>query len=142
LTSLRNASRALVVPGTVQGHQIEIANDRGRRLVGIGESSAGRSGPTKECRRVTDERRSEIAPPAGVTADDDPVEETGRASAMNDLVGVGSGDENVAKIQLATRWSEQYAPQNGDSLDEALRRFKRVYIYVDSVTKLVEPDES
>ena len=75
-------------------------------------------------------------------AESDPVEETGRASAMNDRVGVGSGDENVAKIQLATRWAEQYAPQTGDTLEEALRRFKRVYNYVDSVTKLVEPDES
>jgi hypothetical protein len=142
LTNQRSASRALVVAGTVQGHQIEIANDRGHRRVGIGDSSTALSGRTKECRRVTDERRSEIVPPAGALADGDPVEETGRASAMNDMVGVGSGDENVAKIQLATRWAEQYAPESGDTLDEALRRFKRVYNYVDSVTKLVEPDES
>jgi hypothetical protein len=111
-------------------------------MVGLGDKSSGHSGPTKENRRVTDERRIEIVAPAGARSEGDPVEETGRASAMNDLVGVGSGDENVAKIQLATRWSEQYAPENGDSLDEALRRFKRVYYYVDSVTKLVDPDES
>ena len=81
-------------------------------------------------------------PGPGARAATDPVEETGRASAMNDRIGVGSGDENVAKIQLATRWAEQYAPATGDTLEEALRRFKRVYNYVDSVTKLVEPDEA
>ena len=81
-------------------------------------------------------------PGRGARAESDPVEETGRASAINDRVGVGSGDENVAKIQLATRWAEQYAPETGDTLDEALRRFKRVYNYIDSVTKLVEPDEA
>lgn len=55
-------------------------------------------------------------------------------------ISVGGGDENVAKIQLAARWAEQYAPASGDSLDAALRRFKQAYMYVDSVTKLVEPD--
>ena len=74
-------------------------------------------------------------------AETDPVENTGMASARSEQVGVGSGDENVAKIQLAARWSEAYAPASGDTLEEALRRFKRVYNFVDSVTKLVEPDE-
>jgi hypothetical protein len=73
----------------------------------------------------------------GTTA---PVEDIGKASAPSDRVGVGSGDENVAKIQLATRWAEQYAPAN-DSLDAALQRFQRVYTYIDSVTKLVDPDQ-
>ena len=72
----------------------------------------------------------------------DPVENTGMASARSENIGVGSGDENVAKIQLAARWAEAYAPATGDSLEEALRRFKRVYTYVDSVTKLVDPDEA
>ena len=72
----------------------------------------------------------------------DPVENTGMASARSEQIGVGSGDENVAKIQLAARWSEAYAPASGDTLEEALRRFKRVYNFVDSVTKLVEPDEA
>jgi hypothetical protein len=70
-----------------------------------------------------------------------PVEDIGKASSQHDRVGVGSGDENVAKLQLATRWSEQYAPEN-DTLEEALRRFQRVYTYVDSVTKLVDPDQA
>jgi hypothetical protein len=90
---------------------------------------------------VTDERR-EMMPGRRAQAETDAVEETGKASAMSDRIGVGSGDENVAKIQLASRWAEQYAPETGDTLDEALRRFKRAYNYVDSVTKLVEPEES
>jgi hypothetical protein len=91
---------------------------------------------------VTDERQSEIAPGAGAHLPSEPVEETGLASARSERIGVGSGDENVAKVQLAARWAEEFAPATGDSLDEALRRFKRVYTYVDSVTKLVDPDES
>ena len=91
---------------------------------------------------MTDERRSGIAPDGGAHQSSEPVEQTGQASARSEQIGVGSGDENVAKIQLATRWAEQYAPATGDTLEEALRRFKRVYNYVDSVTKLVEPDEA
>jgi hypothetical protein len=79
---------------------------------------------------------------ADARATADPVENTGMASARSENIGVGSGDENVAKVQLAARWAEEYAPATGDSLEEALRRFKRVYNYVDSVTKLVDPDES
>lgn len=56
-------------------------------------------------------------------------------------VSVGSGDEGVAKLQLAARWSELYAPETGDTIEEALRRFKKVYNYVDSVSKLVEPED-
>ena len=88
---------------------------------------------------MNDEHRSQIAP---ARAESQPVEETGVASAQKDRIGVGSGDENVAKIQLAARWAEIYAPASGDTLEDAVRRFKRVYHYVDSVTKLVEPDES
>jgi hypothetical protein len=58
----------------------------------------------------------------------------------SDRVSVGGGDENVAKLQLAARWSEQYAPKEGDTLEAALQRFRRVYTYVDSVTKLVDPE--
>ena len=89
---------------------------------------------------MTDEHR-EMMPGPGAQTELDAAEETERAATMHDRIGVGSGDENVAKIQLASRWSEQYAPDTGDTLDEALRRFKRAYNYVDSVTKLVDPDE-
>lgn len=88
---------------------------------------------------MTDERRNETTPGPGARAETDAVE---GASAANDRIGVGSGDENVAKIQLAARWAETYAPATGDTLEDALRRFRRVYGFVDSVTKLVDPDES
>jgi hypothetical protein len=91
---------------------------------------------------VNNERRIDTMPGPGARAETDAVEETGRASSKKDSIGVGSGDENVAKIQLAARWSEHFAPAAGDTLEDALRRYKRVYTYVDSVTKLVEPDES
>jgi hypothetical protein len=87
------------------------------------------------------DRRIDISAGPGARAETEPVEETGRASAPNDRIGVGSGDENVAKLQLAARWAEQFGPEDGDTLEEALRRFKRAYAYVDSVTKLVDPDE-
>jgi hypothetical protein len=98
--------------------------------------------PSKECRRVNDAQQIEAVPGAGSRAQTDAVEETGRASAVNDRIGVGSGDENVAKLQLAARWAELFAPSGGDTVEAALKRFKRVYTYVDSVTKLVEPDEA
>ncbi|MCC7367649.1 MAG: hypothetical protein IT306_04465 [Chloroflexi bacterium] len=82
------------------------------------------------------------------TADETAVEKTPRgseaeaivAAARPERIGVGSGDENVAKLQLAARWAEQFAPSGDDTLEAALARFKRAYHYVDSVTKLVEPD--
>ena len=60
---------------------------------------------------------------------------------VSDRIGVAGGDENVAKLQLAARWSEQYAPEERDTLDSALQRFRRAYNYIDSVTKLVDPDQ-
>jgi len=79
----------------------------------------------------TGARRAEGA--AGPDKDDD-------RDRHGDRISVGSGDENVAKIQLSARWAEQYAPE-GDTLDAALQRFNRVYVYIDSVTKLVDPPE-
>ena len=55
-------------------------------------------------------------------------------------IGIGGGDENVVKVQLAARWTETFAPADGDTLEEALRRFRRAYSYIDAVTKLIEPD--
>ena len=91
---------------------------------------------------MTDERQSKLGQRAETDKESDPVENVGKSSARSEMIGVGSGDENVAKIQLASRWAEQYAPETGDTLEEALRRFKRVYNYIDSVSKLVEPDEA
>ena len=64
----------------------------------------------------------------------------GAVSARAERISVGSGDENVAKIQLAARWAEQFAPDGGDSLDAALSRFRRAYTFIDSVSKLVDPE--
>ena len=66
----------------------------------------------------------------------------GRVGSDNQRIGVGSGDENVAKIQLAARWAEAYGPDDRDSLEAALQRFRRAYSYIDSVTHNVAPDES
>jgi hypothetical protein len=77
-------------------------------------------------------------PAPHLAADEKPdaaiIQSTGR-------INVGGGDENVAKIQLAARWSEHFAPDQGDSLDAALQRFQRVYHFVDSVSKLVDPNQ-
>ncbi len=59
-----------------------------------------------------------------------------------DRITVGSGDENVAKIQLAARWAEAFAPPDDDSLEDVLRRFYRSYAYIDAVTHNVTPEEA
>ena len=70
-----------------------------------------------------------------------PTGEVGQVRADNQRIGVGSGDENVAKIQLAARWAEAYVPSDGDSLEGVLQRFHRAYAYIDSVTLSVVPEE-
>lgn len=60
---------------------------------------------------------------------------------INDLIGVQSGDEAVAKLQLAARWAERFAAPNED-LSDVLKRFQYAYRYVDSVTNGVAPGES
>ena len=67
-------------------------------------------------------------------------EAPGAVDARAAKISVGSGDENVAKIQLAARWAEEFAPADGDSLDATLARFRRAYTYIDSVSKLVDPE--
>ncbi len=67
-------------------------------------------------------------------------ETPGAVDARMAKISVGSGDENVAKIQLAARWAEEFAPADGDSLDATLARFRRAYTYIDSVSKLVDPE--
>jgi len=53
-------------------------------------------------------------------------------------IGIGGGDDNVTRIQLAARWSEAYAPDK-DSLGAILKRFRAAYEYLDAVTHGVEP---
>ena len=57
----------------------------------------------------------------------------------HDRIGVGGADDSVARVQLAARWAEAYAPPAGDSLSHALRRFRTAYEYLDAVTHGVEP---
>jgi len=70
-----------------------------------------------------------------------PTDRFGETRAANEQIGVGSGDENMARIQLAARWAESYTPAQGDSLEGVLRRFRRAYAFIDSVTHSVEPDD-
>jgi hypothetical protein len=56
-------------------------------------------------------------------------------------IGVGGGDDAVVRIQLAARWAEQYAPEQGDSLRAALKRFRHAFDYLDAVTHGLEPSE-
>lgn len=57
-----------------------------------------------------------------------------------DHIGVGAGDDSVARIQLAARWAEGFATE-GDSLGSMLRRFRAAYEYLDAVIHGVEPPE-
>ena len=61
--------------------------------------------------------------------------------ARTELIGLGGGDESVVALQLAARWAERYGSDTDDSLDETLRRFRKAYNYIISVTKLMEPED-
>jgi hypothetical protein len=88
---------------------------------------------------VTHERPLHAVSAEQTVEDTDP-EDRVEAVPRSERIGVGGGDEIVAKLQLAARWAELYAPDAGDTMDEALTRFRRAYNYVDSVTKLIEPE--
>jgi hypothetical protein len=66
--------------------------------------------------------------------------ENGR-DGHGERIGIGGGDDAVTRIQLAARWSETYAPEQGDSLVAVLKRFRMAYEYLDSVIHGVEPAE-
>jgi hypothetical protein len=78
----------------------------------------------------------------GTRAEPGSGEGPGVVVARTELIGLGSGDEQVVTLQLAARWAEKYGPEQGDSLEDALRRFRRAYNYVNAVIKLVEPEDS
>jgi hypothetical protein len=61
-------------------------------------------------------------------------------SRRSERIGIGGGDDNVIRIQLAARWAEAYGPDR-DSLGAVLKRFRATYEYLDSVTHGVEPPE-
>ena len=86
-----------------------------------------------------DEQNPGRVVPVEETPPDQTGGEVGEVKAANERIGVGSGDEQVAKIQLAARWAEAFAPQQ-DTMEAALQRFYRAYAYVDSVTHSVTPE--
>jgi hypothetical protein len=78
----------------------------------------------------------ESSPPAGGEA-----REERRDQRDAQRIGVGAGDDQIARIQLAARWSEAFAPDGGDTLQGMLRRFRAAFDYLDAVTHGVEPAE-
>jgi hypothetical protein len=78
-------------------------------------------------------RRTDRAMPV----DDKPAADGARVERID----IRNGNEDVAKIQLAARWAERFAPSQGDSPEAELRRFVRAYDYIDSVTHGVRPEE-
>jgi hypothetical protein len=56
-------------------------------------------------------------------------------------IGIGGADDQIARIQLAARWSESFAPEGGDSQTSKLKRFRVADDNQDSVTHGVEPAE-
>jgi hypothetical protein len=78
-----------------------------------------------------------------MTTGDDPTGGPGedredRHDGRGERIGIGGGDDNVTRIQLAARWSEAYAPEH-DTLGAILKRFRAAYEYLDAVTHGVEP---
>lgn len=68
--------------------------------------------------------------------------ENGRSKGgPGDRIGIGGGDDAVVRIQLAARWSEAYAPAEGDTLIGVLKRFRASFEYLDAVIHGVEPAE-
>jgi hypothetical protein len=62
-----------------------------------------------------------------------------REERQGQFITVGAPDESVAKLQLAARWAERYAPRSGDTMAAALKRFRQAYEYVDAITHGIEP---
>lgn len=56
-----------------------------------------------------------------------------------EVIAVGGGDDAVVRLQLAARWAEAFAPADGDSLPEILRRFRSAYNYIEAVHHGLEP---
>lgn len=63
------------------------------------------------------------------------------SEGRGERIGIGGGDDTVTRIQLAARWSETYAPHDGDTLVGILKRFRMAYEYLDAVYHGVEPVE-
>ena len=90
---------------------------------------------------MQDESIRSISGP-GTRAEAEDGDTKGVVIARPELIGLGGNDESVVALQLAARWAEKFGPEKDDSLEDALRRFRRAYNYVNSVVKLVDPDDA
>ena len=55
------------------------------------------------------------------------------------VIDIRGPDERSARVQLAARWAERYAPPEGDHERAALERFRITHDYVDDVIHGIEP---
>jgi hypothetical protein len=55
-----------------------------------------------------------------------------------EIINLTSSSEAVAVYQLAARWAERFADPRG-GLEEQLELFRRAYLYLDAVTRGLEP---
>ena len=70
---------------------------------------------------------------------DSSAHEPGGSDPRPRLIDVRGPDERGACEQLAARWTEKYAPREGDHAAAALKRFRATFDYVDDVIHGVEP---
>ena len=55
------------------------------------------------------------------------------------VIDIRGPDEGSARVQLAARWAERYAPPEGDTERAARERFRITHDYVDDVIHGIEP---
>jgi hypothetical protein len=58
--------------------------------------------------------------------------------AGSEIINLTSSSEAVAVYQLAARWAERFADPEG-GLEQQLELFRRAYLYLDAVTRGLEP---
>lgn len=61
--------------------------------------------------------------------------------SMPQLIGVSGPGEDVALYQLAARWAETFAPAEGDTLRNMLKRYRDAYEYLDAIVHGNKPPE-
>ena len=55
------------------------------------------------------------------------------------VIDIRGPDERSARVQLAARWAERYAPPEGDTERAARERFRITHDYVDDVIHGINP---
>ncbi|MCC7105635.1 MAG: hypothetical protein IT307_10865 [Chloroflexi bacterium] len=63
------------------------------------------------------------------------------ATATAQIISVGGASEDITMFQLAARWAEKFAPSNGDSLADMLKRYRLAYEFLDAVAHGNKPPE-